>query len=78
MQALIEYIARELVDDPTQVSVVAITTGVDVIVEVRVAPQDVGRLIGRHGRVINAIRALAQICAARHSQRASVEVIENE
>lgn len=76
MRDLIEYVVKALVDHPEQVSVTEITTGTDVILELHVAPDDMGRVIGRNGRVINALRTLAQICAARQAKRAEVEVME--
>ena len=76
MKALVEHIAKALVDDPAQVSVTEVTTGSDVLLELRVAPDDMGRMIGRGGRVINALRTLVQMCAARDAKRAHLELIE--
>lgn len=76
MKALVEHIAKALVDDPAQVSVTEVTTGSDVLLELRVAPDDMGRVIGRGGRVINALRTLVQMCAARDAKRAHLELIE--
>ncbi len=77
MKELVEYLAKALVDNPEQVMVTETLTGADVVVEVQVAPDDMGRIIGRGGRVINAIRTLAQMCAARDGQRAYVELMED-
>jgi hypothetical protein len=76
MKELVEHIAKALVDDPAQVSVTEVTTGSDVLLELRVAPDDMGRVIGRGGRVINALRTLVQMCAAREAKRAHLELIE--
>lgn len=76
MKELVEHIAKALVDDPTQVSVTEVATGLDVLLELRVAPDDMGRMIGRGGRVINALRTLVQMCAARDAKRAHLELIE--
>jgi hypothetical protein len=76
MRELVEHIAKALVDDPTQVSVTEVATGSDVLLELRVAPDDMGRMIGRGGRVINALRTLVQMCAARDAKRAHLELIE--
>ena len=75
MKELIEHIARSLVDDPTQVEVTEVVTGSSVILELHVATEDVGRMIGRNGRVVNAMRALAQMCAAREAKRAQLEIV---
>ena len=78
MKDLVEYIAKALVDDPAQVAVTEIETGPDVILELHVAQPDMGRVIGRGGRVANAIRTLVQMCAAREAKRARLEIVEAE
>jgi predicted RNA-binding protein YlqC (UPF0109 family) len=76
MKALVEYMARALVDDPEQVSVTEVVTGPDLILELRVGQGDMGRVIGRQGRVVNAMRTLVQMCAARDARRAQLEIVE--
>ena len=61
MEALIEYVAKSLVDDPTQVRVRKRETGNSIILELHVAPQDTGRIIGKGGRVANALRTLLRV-----------------
>jgi uncharacterized protein len=61
MEELIEYIAKSLVDDPTSVKVRRKTTGSSVILELHVSQQDTGRIIGKGGRVANAMRTLLQV-----------------
>ncbi len=61
MEELIEYVAKSLVDDPTQVKVRRRDTGGTIILELRVAQGDAGRIIGKNGRVANAIRALLSV-----------------
>lgn len=78
MKELVEYLAKALVDDPDQVRVTEVVTGPDVLLELRVAPDDMGRIIGRNGKVITAIRALVQVCAAREARRAQLELIEED
>jgi len=76
MKELLEYVARSLVDDPFQVSVREIQHGGgDVTLELHVAPEDMGRVIGRGGRVANALRILVRVAAAREGKRASVEIV---
>lgn len=77
MKELVEYLAKALVDEPEQVVVTESLAGHDILVDVQVAPGDMGRMIGRNGRVINAIRTLAQMCAARDGQRVFVELVED-
>jgi predicted RNA-binding protein YlqC (UPF0109 family) len=61
MEELIEYIAKSLVDDPTAVRVRRRTTGSSIVLELHVASQDTGRIIGKNGRVANAMRNLLQL-----------------
>ena len=78
MQDLIEYIARSLVDDPTQVQVSQRRYGATTNVRLRVAKEDMGRVIGRNGRVANAMRILLRMGAARKSKRVKLDIVEPE
>ena len=78
MKALIEYIARSLVDDPTQVDVWQRENRGRTDVSLQVAKPDMGRVIGRNGRVANAMRALLQVAAAREDKRAYLHITEPE
>jgi predicted RNA-binding protein YlqC (UPF0109 family) len=73
---LVEYIAKVLVDNPDEVSVTEVATGPNVLIELRVGPGDMGRVIGRQGRVVNAMRSLVQLTASRHAKRAQLEIVE--
>lgn len=76
MKELIEYIARSLVDDPSQVQVIQ-DRGVGAVhLELRVSKEDMGRVIGKNGKVANAMRALLRVAAAREGKQASMDVIE--
>jgi predicted RNA-binding protein YlqC (UPF0109 family) len=72
---LVEYIVRSIVDDPSQVQVTETEAEGMVLYEIRVAPEEVGRVIGRKGRVINAIRAIMRAAAGRYRKRVNLEVI---
>ena len=78
MQDLIEYIARSLVDDPTQVQVSQRRYGSTTNVRLRVAKEDMGRVIGRSGRVANAMRVLLRVSAARKAKRVKLDIVEPE
>lgn len=78
MKELIEYIARSLVDDPTQVTVLQRKKGESTEIALKVAQEDMGRVIGRSGRVANAIRILLQVAAARDNKRAFLQISEPE
>ncbi len=75
MQEFIEYIVRSLVDDPSQVRVTEIEGANTAIYELRVAPEDMGRVIGKGGRVANAMRTLLRVIAARQGRRATLEIV---
>jgi predicted RNA-binding protein YlqC (UPF0109 family) len=78
MKELIEYIARSLVDDPSEVSVRENTYGSKTEFSLKVAKKDMGRIIGRHGRVANAIRTLLQVAAANQDERVFLNITEPE
>jgi len=75
MKELIEYIAKSIVDDPSQVQVSETEEGNSITLELRVAPEDMGRVIGKGGRVANAMRTLLRVAAARQGKRATLEII---
>ena len=76
MKELIEYIARSLVDDPTAVLVKQDRGGGMLRLELRVAKEDMGRVIGKGGRVANAMRVLLRVAAAREGKSVTLDVIE--
>jgi len=76
VKELVEYVARSLVDDPTQVKVDQIKAGGKIILELRVAKEDMGRVIGKSGRVANALRMLLRVAAAREGKQVTLDVIE--
>ncbi len=78
MKELVEFIVKSLVDNPDQVEVHEVDDQSGTIVEVSVAQPDMGRVIGKSGRVINSIRSIVQVAAAKRGQRVSVEIIEED
>jgi predicted RNA-binding protein YlqC (UPF0109 family) len=74
MKELIEYIARSLVDDPMQVQVYEARHGAVAKIRLKVAKEDMGRVIGRNGRVANAMRALLNVAAARQGKQAHLDI----
>ncbi len=78
MQDLIEYIALSLVDDPLQVRVSKYQRGTNVDIRLQVAKEDMGRVIGKNGRVANSMRNLLRVAAAREGKRASLDIMEPE
>jgi len=75
MKELVEYIAKSLVDDPSQVEVTEIRRGSSVILKLQVAQEDKGRVIGRNGRVANAMRSLLRVTGAREGKRVNLEIV---
>lgn len=76
MKELIEYIARSLVDNPMEVQVGQDYQGSKVRLELRVTKEDMGRVIGKSGRVANAMRILLRVSAAREGKQVTLDVIE--
>ncbi len=75
MQALVEYMARGLVEQPDAVSVTPVEGQTSVIFELRVAPDDMGKIIGKEGRVAKAMRTLLKVTAAKERKRAILEIV---
>jgi predicted RNA-binding protein YlqC (UPF0109 family) len=76
MKNLAEYIAKSLVDHPDEVAVDEIRHGNRVTLELSVAKDDMGRVIGKAGRVANAIRALLRVAAEREGSQVTLDVVE--
>ncbi|MFA0732854.1 MAG: hypothetical protein LKKZDAJK_001448 [Candidatus Fervidibacter sp.] len=72
---LVETIVRSLVDNPNEVQVRQIEGERTVIVEVRVAPTDLGKVIGKQGRIATAIRTLARAAATKAGKKVTVEIL---
>ncbi|OQY91747.1 MAG: hypothetical protein B6D41_08910 [Chloroflexi bacterium UTCFX4] len=77
MQELVEYITKSLVDDPEQIHVRVMENAHTVNVELQVAPSDMGRIIGKGGRVVNSLRTLVRIAAVRQGKRATLEILDS-
>jgi predicted RNA-binding protein YlqC (UPF0109 family) len=78
MKDLISFIATSLVDDPTQVRVDQMRRGSQVVLRLQVAKEDMGRVIGKSGRVANAMRILLRVAAAQEGKRATLDIVEPE
>ncbi|MCS7078873.1 MAG: KH domain-containing protein [Chloracidobacterium sp.] len=73
---LVEHMARALVDNPEAVSAVAEMRGQTLEIRLTVAPQDVGKIIGRHGRTITAMRSVLSAIGSAPARRVTLEVEE--
>lgn len=78
MQAFLEYVVKGLVEQPDAVTVTPVERNSTTVYELRLAPQDVGRIIGRQGMTINAIRSLLLAGSAKKGLRCSVEIVEDK
>ena len=76
MKDLVEIIAKSLVDNPNEVHVNEIQGEQDLILELRVAPEDMGKVIGKQGRVAKAIRTVVKAAALNKDQKIVVEIID--
>ena len=73
---LIEYIAKALVDDPSAVSVQEVEGEKSTIIELRVASSDIGKVIGKYGRIAKALRTVLSASATKTGKRYSLEILE--
>jgi len=73
---LLEYLARQLVDEPEAVRVEEIDDGDDLVLRLHVAEGDVGKVIGRQGRIARALRTVVRAAAVREQRRVLVEIAD--
>ena len=75
MKDLVEVIAKALVDNPDEVSVTEKAEGKNVTIELHVAPSDMGKVIGKQGRIAKAIRTVMKAVATRENVKVVVEIV---
>jgi predicted RNA-binding protein YlqC (UPF0109 family) len=73
---LVEYIAKSLVDDPSQVAVSVVEGEKSNILELRVAEDDIGKVIGKHGRIAKAMRTVLQAATAKTGKHTVLEILD--
>jgi uncharacterized protein len=78
MAELLAYLARELVDDPDAVRVESEERDGALVLVLHVAPDDVGKVIGRQGRIVRALRTLVRASAVREGRRVLVEIADQQ
>ena len=76
MKELVEFLAKSLVDHPEEVSVSEVERDETILLQLRVAQSDLGKVIGREGRTAKAIRVLLSATAARRGRKAVLEILE--
>lgn len=78
MKELVEYIVKALVDKPEEITITE-TQGESLsILEIKVSREDMGKVIGREGRIANAIRTVAKAAAARQKKKITVEILSKD
>lgn len=75
MKELVEYMATSLVSHPERIRVEEIQAAHTVVYQLHVDPEDMGRVIGKNGRVANAMRTLLRIAATKEGKRAQLEIV---
>ena len=73
---LVEYIVKSLVDDPSAVNVKVVEGEKSTILELRVATGDIGKVIGKHGRIAKAIRTVLQAATAKGGKHTVLEILD--
>lgn len=76
LKELVEGIVKKLVDNPADVSVTQVSGESGTVIELRVASEDLGKVIGREGRTARSIRTLLQVAAVKEGVRVSLEILE--
>jgi len=74
-ESLVEYVAKSLVDEPDSVSVKVVDEEGSRVIELHVAEDDMGKVIGRNGSVAKALRTLLKVVAAREGESVSLEIV---
>jgi hypothetical protein len=75
MKELVEFMAKSLVDNPDAVTVNEVDGEQSIILELKVAPEDMGKIIGKQGRIAKAIRTVVKAVAVKQNKRIIVEII---
>ncbi|MDR2163764.1 MAG: KH domain-containing protein [Clostridiales Family XIII bacterium] len=76
MEELVRTIAKSLVDEPDSVEVRTVESGDDVTIELRVSDNDMGKVIGKQGRIAKAMRTVVKAVATRENKRVSVDILQ--
>lgn len=76
LQDLLEFLAKSIVDDPKQVFVDEYRNGKTIQLDLQVGKADIGRVIGKHGRVANSLRSILKVVAARNGKQVTMDVVD--
>ena len=75
MRDLVEYVARSLVSQPELVRVTEVDDNGVLVIQLQVAPEDMGKVIGRQGRIANALRSMLKVASMRQGRRCVLEIL---
>lgn len=75
MKELVEVVAKALVDNPDEVVVTERTEGKSIVIELHVAPSDMGKVIGKQGKIAKAIRSVVKAASSKENKRVDVEIM---
>jgi len=78
MKNLVELLVKSLVDDQDKILVTETAGSSVVIIEITVAPEDVGKIIGKEGRIANAIRTVVKAAGAKQNKKVTVEIVTDD
>lgn len=78
MEEFLEYVIRQLIDYPDEMVLTRVDSARKIIFKLRLRQSDIGKVIGKHGHTIEAIRNLLGAAASRHGQRAVLQIVEEE
>jgi len=76
LKDLVEYLAKALVDEPDEVEVAEVAGEQTVVLELRVAKSDLGKVIGKQGRTVKAMRSILSAASSKQRMRADLEILE--
>ncbi len=76
MKELVEVIAKSLVENPDEVTVTEKSSGKALVLELKVAPSDMGKVIGKQGRIAKAIRSVVKAAASKEDQKVIVDILQ--
>jgi predicted RNA-binding protein YlqC (UPF0109 family) len=76
VKEVLEYVARHLVDDPEAVEVTEVEGERSILLQLKVAPDDMGKVIGKRGRTVRAMRSLVRAAASRKGVSTMVEIVD--
>jgi predicted RNA-binding protein YlqC (UPF0109 family) len=78
MKNLVELLVKSLVDNPEQANVSETSGNSITVIEISVAPEDVGKIIGKEGRIANAIRTVVKAAGAKQNKKVTVEIVTQD